>query len=52
MWVLLSNEPSETSEAWIDGRHRGLQNPRLDEMLEIIDETEGMVQTRRDLRGC
>jgi len=51
-WVLLSNEPSEPSEVCIDGRHRGLENPGLEEMLEIIDETEGMVGSGRELRGC
>src|SRR3954452_24394080 len=51
-WVLLSDDPEEPSEACIDGRHRGLENPGLGEMLEIIDETEGLVRTGRDLRGC
>ena len=52
-WVLLSDEPSEPSEVCIDGRHRGLENPGLEEMLEIIDETERMVlQSGRGLRGC
>ena len=51
-WVLLSDEPSEPSEVCIDGQHRRLENPGLEEMLEIIDETEGLVQTGRDLRGC
>ena len=52
-WVLLSDEPSEPSEVCIDGRHRGLENPGLEEMLEIIDETERMVlRSGRDLRGC
>jgi len=51
-WVLLSDEPSEPSEVCIDGRHRGLENPGLEEILEIIDETEGMVRAGRELRGC
>jgi hypothetical protein len=51
-WVLLSDDPDEPSEVCIDGRHRRLENPGLEEMLEIIDETEGLVQTGRDLRGC
>ena len=51
-WVLLSDDPSEPSEVCIDGRHRGLQNPGLGEVLEIIDETEGMVRSGRELRGC
>src|SRR5918998_5740761 len=51
-WVLLSDDPDEPSEVCIDGRHRGLQNPGLGEVLEIIDETEGMVRSGRELRGC
>ena len=51
-WVLLSDEPDEPSEVCINGRHRRLENPGLEEMLEIIDETEGMVRSGRDLRGC
>ena len=51
-WVLLSDDPDEPSEVCINGRHRRLENPGLEEMLEIIDETEGMVRSGRDLRGC
>jgi hypothetical protein len=51
-WVLLSDDPEEPSEVCIDGRHRRLENPGLEEMLGIIDETEELVQTGRELRGC
>ena len=51
-WVLLSDDPDEPSEVCINGRHRRLENPGLEEMIEIIDETEGMVRSGRDLRGC
>jgi hypothetical protein len=51
-WVLLSDDPDEPSEVCIDGRHRGLENPGLEEMLEIIDETEELVWSGRDLKGC
>jgi hypothetical protein len=51
-WVLLSDEPDEPSEVCINGRHRRLENPGLEELLEIIDETERMVWSGRDLRGC
>src|SRR5215210_933547 len=51
-WVLLSDDPDEPSEVCIDGRHRSLENPGLKEMLEIIDETEKLVRTGRELRGC
>ena len=51
-WVLLSDDPDEPSQVCIDGRHRRMQNPGLEEMLEIIDETEKLVRTGRKLRGC
>ena len=36
----------------MDGRHRRLENPGLEEILGIIDQTEELVQTGRELRGC
>jgi hypothetical protein len=52
-WVLLSDDPDELSEVFcIDGRHRRLENPGLEEILEIIDQTEELVWTGRELRGC
>jgi hypothetical protein len=51
-WVLLSDDPDEPSEVCIEGRHRRLENPCLEEMLEVIDETEELVGTGRELRGC
>ena len=51
-WVLLSDDPEEPSEVCIDGRHRRLENPGLEEILEILDETEELVRPGRELRGC
>jgi hypothetical protein len=51
-WVLLSDDPEEPSEVCIDGRHRRLENPGLEQILEIIDETAELVGTGRELRGC
>src|SRR5919112_2069952 len=51
-WVLLSDDPDEPSEVCIDGQHRRLENPGLEEVLEIIDETEKLVRSGRELRGC
>ena len=51
-WVLLSDDPDEPSEVCIDGQHRRLENPGLEEMLEIIDETERLVGSGHELRGC
>ena len=36
----------------MDGHHRRLENPGLEEILEIIDETAELVGTGRELRGC
>jgi len=51
-WVLLSDDPEEPSEVCINGQHRRLENPGLEEMLAIIDETEGLVGSGHALRGC
>ena len=51
-WVLLSDDPDEPSEVCIDGHHRRLENPGLEEILEIIDETEDLVRSGRELTGC
>src|ERR687893_733927 len=51
-WELLSDDPDEPSEVCIDGHHRRLENPGLEEILEIIDETAELVGTGRELRGC
>ena len=51
-WVLLSDDPEEPSEVCINGQHRRLENPGLEEMLAIIDETERLVGSGHELRGC
>src|SRR3954463_2040876 len=51
-WGLLSDKPEEPSEVCIGGRRRRLENPGLEEMLKIIDETEEMVRVGGALKGC
>jgi hypothetical protein len=51
-WVRLSDEPDEPSEFCLAGRRWGSENPELEEVLAIIDEMEGLLRERRDLRGC
>jgi hypothetical protein len=51
-WVQLSNDPDEPSEFCLNGRRRGAENPGLEEVLEIIDKTEGLLREVRDLGGC
>jgi hypothetical protein len=37
----------------LDGEHSEASNPRLGDLLEVVDETEELVQTgRADLAGC
>lgn len=37
----------------LDGEHSEASNPRLAELLEVVDEAEELVQTGRgDLAGC
>lgn len=37
----------------LDGQHSEASNPRLAELLEVVDEAEELVQTGRgDLAGC
>jgi hypothetical protein len=51
-WVKNSYDPSVPSEVCLDGRRWELDNPTINEVLAIIDETEGLVRTGRDLQGC
>ena len=51
-WLRLSHEPDEESDMCLDGETSGLANPGLEELLRIIDETEELVRTGRDLGGC
>ncbi len=44
-WVPLSDDPDEPSEVCIEGHHRRLETPGLEEILEIIDETENLVRS-------
>lgn len=51
-WYKLSPETGIPSEFCLDGQYRNLADPGLQDLLEIIDETERQVQSGRDLRGC
>ena len=50
--MTLSEEPEEPSEVCVAGRRRGAQNPGVEELLAVIDETEGLVRTGGRLGGC
>ena len=51
-WVTLSEDPDEPSEVCVAGRRRGARNPGMEELLAVIDETEGLVRTGGRLEGC
>ena len=51
-WVKHSYEPSEPSEVCLDGRRWELDNPTINELLAVIDETEELVRTGHGLAGC
>jgi hypothetical protein len=51
-WVTLSEDPDEPSEVCVAGRRRGAENPGMEELLAVIDETEGLVRTGGRLGGC
>ncbi len=51
-WVTLSEDPDEPSEVCVAGRRRGARNPGMEELLAVIDETEGLVRTGGRLGGC
>ena len=51
-WVKLAAEPEDTSEACVAGRRRVLENPGLEVLLDIVDETAEMVRGHRVPGGC
>ena len=51
-WVTLSEDPDEPSEVCVAGRRRGTQNPGMEELLAVIDETEELVRAGGDVGGC
>ena len=51
-WYKLSPEPSEPSEACLNGRRWRRQNPDIEEVLSFVDEVEALVRSERELGGC
>ena len=51
-WVTLSEEPEEPSEVCVGGRRRGMENPGMEELLAVLDETEKLVRAGGELGGC
>lgn len=51
-WIELSPEPDKTSRFCLGGRYTEASNPRLDALLEVVDEAEESVRSGADLGGC
>ena len=51
-WLRLSHEPDEESDICLDGEISRLANPGLEKLLRIVDETEELVRSGRELGGC
>ena len=51
-WMTLSEEPEEPSEVCVGGRRRGMENPGMEELLAVLDETEELMRADGELGGC
>jgi len=51
-WVRLSDDPDEPSEFCLSGQRWEAENPGVEEVLEIIGETERLLREGQDLGGC
>ena len=51
-WVTLSEEPEEPSEVCLGGRRMGMENPGMEELLAVLDETEELMRAGGNLGGC
>lgn len=51
-WYRLAHEPDDPSEICLEGRRSGSDNPGLEALVEVIDQTEDLVRTGRNPAGC
>jgi hypothetical protein len=51
-WIEISPESAELSKFCLDGQSSEVSNPRLVELLEVVDEAEELVQKGADPTGC
>lgn len=51
-WYRLAHEPEDPSEVCLEGKRSGTENPGLNDLIEIIDQTENVVRTGREPKGC
>ena len=51
-WYRISPEPGEPSEVCVGGRRREVENPDMEGLLSVLDETEESVRAGRGLGGA
>ena len=51
-WIELSPEPTAPSKFCVGGQHSEAINPRLAELLVVVDEAEKLVRRGTKLAGC
>jgi hypothetical protein len=51
-WIKISPEPAELSKFCLNGQHSEVSNPRIVELLTVVDEAEELVQKGVDPTGC
>jgi hypothetical protein len=51
-WYVLSPEPGEPSEVCVGGRRREVENPGMEVLLSVLDETGESVRAGRGSGGC
>jgi hypothetical protein len=51
-WYRLSPEPGEPSEVCVGGRRREVENPGMEGLLSVLDETEESVRAGGGSGGC
>jgi hypothetical protein len=51
-WVELPPDPERLAEICLDGERSEVINPALEELLSVVDETERLARTKRELGDC
>ena len=51
-WVELPPDPERLAEICLDGERSGVINPALDELLSVVNGTERLARTKRELGYC
>ena len=51
-WIELPPDPNRLAEICLDGQRSETFNPALEELLSVLDETERLARTKRELGDC